>query len=76
LLGTGAHGDCDQAIVGKLREALVDSSAPLVGLADTSWAIDRLRARRVQLDWVMLNPVQLSALLEMAEALKLEVSAG
>jgi hypothetical protein len=72
LLGTGPNGDCDQVIVGELRAALGNRSAPLVGLADTSWGLDRLRARQTPLDWVMLSPVQMDALKEMALALNLE----
>jgi len=71
LLATGAQGDWDATIIQQLREALAACVAPLVGLADTSWAIDRLHARRAPLDAVLLNPVQPDALQELARALKL-----
>ncbi len=74
LLATGAQGDWDATIIQQLREALAACSVPLVGLADTSRAMDRLHARRAPLDAVMLNPVQADALQELAQALKLNSS--
>ena len=74
LLATGAQGDWDATIIQQLREALAACVVPLVGLADTSRAIDRLHARRAPLDAVLLNPVQPDALQELARALKLNGS--
>ena len=74
MLATGAQGDWDATIIQQLREALATCVVPLVGLADTSWAIDRLRARRAPLDAVLLNPVQPDALQELARSLKLNGS--
>ena len=71
LLATGAQGDWDATIIQQLREALAACVVPLVGLADTSRATDRLHARRAPLDAVLLNPVQPDALQELARALKL-----
>jgi len=71
MLATGAQGDWDTTIIKQLKEALTACSVPLVGLADTSRAMDRLHARRAPLDAVLLNPVQADALQELARALKL-----
>ena len=71
MLATGAQGDWDTTIIKQLREALAACRVPLVGLADTSRAMDRLHARRAPLDAVLLNPVQADALQELAQALKL-----
>ena len=71
MLATGTQGDWDATIIRQLREALTACRAPLVGLADTSRAMDRLHARRPPLDAVLLNPVQPDALQELVQALKL-----
>lgn len=72
FLATGAHGNWDPAKLQELRQALAPCEVPLVGLADTSRALEHLRARRAPLDAVMLSPVQPDALYELAETLKLD----
>jgi hypothetical protein len=74
LLGTGAYGDWEPAPIEQLRGALVLHHIPLVGLADTSLALERLRARHAPLDAVILNPVQPDALFELAASLNLRSS--
>lgn len=74
LLGTGAYGDWEPAPIEQLRHALTAHSIPLVGLADTSLALERLRARHAPLDAVILNPVQPDALYELATSLNLRSS--
>jgi hypothetical protein len=74
LLGTGAYGDWDPAPIEQLRGALVLHGIPLVGLADTSLALERLRARHAPLDAVLLNPVHPDALCELAASLNLRSS--
>ena len=71
LLGTGAYGVWNPAKLEQLQSALQRHRVPLVGLADTSWALERLRAQRAPLDAVILNPVQPDALSELAQSLKL-----
>lgn len=74
LLGTGAYGDWEPAPIEQLRHALALHDIPLVGLADTSLALERLRARHAPLDAVILNPVQPDALCELATSLNLHNS--
>ncbi len=70
LLATGSYGDWDPVAVEELRNALSASEVPLVGLADTSMALERLHARRAPLDAALLSPVQSMALRELAESMK------
>jgi hypothetical protein len=72
FLATGAHGNWDSVKLQELREVLASCDVPLVGLADTSRAMEHLRARRAPLDAVMLSPVQPDALCELAETLDLD----
>lgn len=74
MLGTGAYGDWEPAPIARLRSALVLHGIPLVGLADTSLAVERLRARHAPLDAVILNPVQPDALCDLATSLNLQNS--
>jgi len=74
MLATGAYGDWDPVLIDQLRDALVQHSIPLVGLADTSLALERLHARHAPLDAVILNPVQPDALRELAKSLNLNNS--
>ena len=74
LLGTGAYGDWEPVPIEQLRGALALHGIPLVGLADTSLALERLRARHAPLDAVILNPVQPDALCELATSLNLHNS--
>ncbi len=69
LIATGSHGCWDPVILQHLRDALMECGAPLVGLADTSRALEQLRARRAPLDAVLLSPVQPEALSELAQML-------
>jgi hypothetical protein len=71
MLATGPYGDWDPGLIEQLREALAPYSIPLVGLADTSLALERLRARHAPLDALILSPVQPEALLELAKSLNL-----
>jgi len=70
FLGTGAYGVWEPAALRRLRSALTHQHVPLVGLADTSQALERLRAQRAPLDAVILSPVQPDALREVAETLR------
>jgi hypothetical protein len=72
MLATGAYGDWDPALIEQLRSALVQHDIPLVGLADTSLALERLRARHAPLDAMMLNPVQPESLQELTQSLHLD----
>ena len=74
MLATGAYGDWDPALIEQLRNELALHDIPLVGLADTSLALERLRARHAPLDAVMLNPVQPEALRELTKSLHLDKS--
>lgn len=71
LLGTGPYGVWDPIKLVQLRTALRKFQVPLIGLADTSWALERLRAQRAPLDGVILSPVQPDALQKLAGSLKL-----
>lgn len=72
MLATGAYGDWDMAPIEQLRNVLTPHNIPLVGLADTSLAMERLRARHAPLEGVILNPVQPESLLELARSLHLD----
>jgi len=74
MLATGAYGDWDPALTEQLRNALAQHDIPLVGLADTSLALERLRARHAPLEAMMLNPVQPEALRELTQSLHLDCS--
>ncbi len=76
LVAAGSNGSWDPATWTQLRAALAECEAPLVGLADTSRALDQLRARRAPLDAVLLSPVQPAALSELAESLRLTTKAA
>jgi hypothetical protein len=72
FLATGAHGDWNAVKLQELRRMLAPCEVPLVGLADTSRAMEHLRARHAPLDAVLLSPVQPDALYELAETLNLD----
>jgi CheY-like chemotaxis protein len=72
LLAIGAHGDCDPETLEELRNASSSRAIPLVGLADTSRAVERLQARHAPFDGIILNPVQPNALRELAQSLDLK----
>jgi len=74
MLAIGAYGDWNPALVEQLRNALAQHNIPLVGLADTSLALERLRARHAPLDAMMLNPVQPESLRELTQSLHLDCS--
>jgi hypothetical protein len=74
MLAIGAYGDWDPALIEQLRNALAQHDIPLVGLADTSLALERLRARHAPLDAMMLNPVQPDSLRELTLSLHLDKS--
>ena len=74
MLAIGAYGDWNPALVEQLRNALAQHNIPLVGLADTSLALERLRARHAPLDAMMLNPVQPESLRELTQSLHLDKS--
>lgn len=71
FLATGSYGEWDPAAVEMLRDELALHQVPLIGLADTSLALERLHARRAPLDAALLSPVQPVALRELGEALNL-----
>jgi hypothetical protein len=74
MLAIGAYGDWDPVLIEQLRNALAQHDIPLVGLADTSLALERLRAQHAPLDAMMLNPVQPDSLRELTLSLHLDKS--
>jgi CheY-like chemotaxis protein len=73
LLAIGAHGDWDPTTLADIRNATASQAIPLVGLADTSRALERLQARHAPFDGIILNPVQPNALQELAQSLNLGI---